>query len=663
MQEEIIVNVALAKKVTPDSIRHLAQHGDMIDSLTEDSVRPNRLMEKFKEDTWNTYENKFVYTLLEMTWEFVDKRYETIFAAMNGEVGAFMKLSNESVSFQERIKVNLDIRIQQEEDLLSSDEKNESIFSRIARIHRILGNFRASTFAKTMAKFGKIRPPLVRTNAIAKNPNFKACHKLWNFILAYTDVGYNINIYEQNTEIGDDFLQDIYNSIMVNYIILKNHLEVDQDRMIDPSKPFRKKEVKPKFIKEIVEEIVKDYDTPDVEVRKVLIEEITMEKLMQEEAATRRRLVKEKEEQDRIRAVEEERARKLQEEQEERERLRAEKIKKREEERLERERKAEEERQTREKARKELEEKKLVENVRAELDAVLQGRSAVLEERRIVAEKAEAERIAAQKAEEERIAAEKAEAERIAAEKAEAERLAAEKAEAERIAAEKAEAERIAREKAEAERKAAEKAEKKRLAAEKAAAARLAAKQAAAERIAAEKAEAERIAAEKAEAERIAAEKAEAERLAAEKAEAERIAAEKAEAERLAAEKAEAERLAAEKAEAERIAAEKAEADEADDNNDDSDNDDDGGAIVEASGIAGSTVPRKKLGRKKKKALKKIIEREATKGQRTDAGKREVPKTTVAPETPVRTETESQETQDKREDRVFLGLFGKKSNK
>ena len=66
MQEEIIVNVALAKKATPDTIQHLARHGDMIDSVKGTDVRPNRLMEKTKEDTWNTYENRFVYTLLEM---------------------------------------------------------------------------------------------------------------------------------------------------------------------------------------------------------------------------------------------------------------------------------------------------------------------------------------------------------------------------------------------------------------------------------------------------------------------------------------------------------------------------------------------------------------------------------------------------------------------
>ena len=218
-----------------------------------------------------------------MTWEFVDKRYEAIFAALNDEFGAYLKMEGESHSYQEALKYNIDLRIQQEEDLLSADEKNQSIFARIARLHRILGAFKASAFAKEMKKYAKIKPPLVPTNAIKKNPNFKACHKLWNFIMGYNDVGYKIDIFEQSNEIDESFATDIYNSVFFDYIILKNHLELDADREIDTSRQFKKKTLKPRYIKEIIEEIVKNYDLPDVEIRKVLIEEMTKAELMQEE--------------------------------------------------------------------------------------------------------------------------------------------------------------------------------------------------------------------------------------------------------------------------------------------------------------------------------------------------------------------------------------------
>ncbi len=326
MQEEIIVNVALAKRITPDTVQHLAQHGSMIDKFSEkEGVRPNRLMEKSKEDSWNTYENRFVYTLLEMTYEFVNKRYEALFGAMNEEEGAFLKISSEAKSYHESLDVNVDIRVRQEEDLLASDERNENIFARIARLHRLLTTFRSSRFAKDVSKYGKIKPPLVRTNAIAKNPNFKACHKLWNFILAYRDVGYTINIYDQSPVISDSFMMDIYHTIMFDYIILKNYLENPADREIHNNKNAKRKQLKPKFITEIIEEIVNNYDLPDVEVRKILIEEITKAQLMKEEAAERRRLVEEKERKMRRQKLEEAKEKARKEKEAQREKLRLEK--------------------------------------------------------------------------------------------------------------------------------------------------------------------------------------------------------------------------------------------------------------------------------------------------------------------------------------------------
>ncbi len=579
VQEEIIVNVALAKKITPDTVRHLAQHGSLIDRYDEvEGVRPNRLMEKSKEDSWNTYENRFVYTLLEMTYEFVNKRYEAIFAAMNEEDGAFLKLSTEAASYNESLSVNVDIRVRQQEDLLSADQKNESIFARIARLHRLLNNFRSTRFAKEVAKYGKIKPPLVRTNAIAKNPNFKACHKLWNFILAYNDVGYNINIYEQNPDISEDFMMDIYHSIMFDYIILKNYLDNPQDRQVHTNSKMKHRKLKPKFIKEIIEEIVKNYDLPDVEIRKILIEEITKAQLMKEEEAVRLKLVEEKEKEMRKRRQEEERERARKAKEELKERIRQEKEAEKERLRLEKEKQKEEERLQKQREQFQREEDTLevdivleIQKCREDIQAYLERKQAILEQQQKQAEEA----LQRQREEEQRkaqLAKEAAERER----QREAERLAREKAkEKERAAKEKAaqaEKERLAREKAkEKERAAKEKAaqaEKERLAREKAKEKERAAKEKAAQ------AEKERLAREKAkEKERAAKEKAaqaEKERLAREKAkEKERAAkakAAQAEKDRIAREKAKAkekERIAREKAklkEKERLAREKAKA-------------------------------------------------------------------------------------------------------
>ena len=105
---------------------------------------------------------------------------------------------------------------------------------------------------------------------------------------------------------------------MFNYLVLKGYLEDEKDRIAPAPVKTKKRALKPKFIKEIIEELTEDYDLPDIEIRKVLIEELTKEQLMLEEAEERRRLVEEQEQRKR---EEEERIRREKEAEEERLRL------------------------------------------------------------------------------------------------------------------------------------------------------------------------------------------------------------------------------------------------------------------------------------------------------------------------------------------------------
>lgn len=296
--KEEIVNVAVARQSTPDVIRHLTTHGAYVDEVNEDNVRPNHLLNKFNEDTWNTYENRFVFTLLEKTVDFVSKRYNALFAISGDEFGTFLKADTFSKNHQDYVKVNLDIRLRKNEEELNDDEDSTNILTRVAKLNEKLSIYNGSQFAKTMRMYARVKNPIVKTNAIRKNPNFKACYVLWEFLHAYTDIGYKIDIYEQSNQINAGFEEDIFHSIFFNYLILKNYLEQYQDRLIDTTRSYSKKTVKPRYIRQIVEEVVKNYDLPDVEVRKVLVDRVTKAQLAEMDSKERKRLVEEKQRQD-----------------------------------------------------------------------------------------------------------------------------------------------------------------------------------------------------------------------------------------------------------------------------------------------------------------------------------------------------------------------------
>ena len=349
-EEELIVNVANAKKAGSDVVRHLAQHASLVEKFdpVEGDVRPNRVMQRYREDTIGLYENRLVYTVMENAHHFVKIRNEAIFSEMSDEFGAKLKLQTEMDSATEHVHLDMFLHIRDIDSALDTDGKHISIFDRVARLHRILSLYMNSPFAQQMAKLPRVKGAITKTNVLKKNPNYRAIVKLGEFLADYTDIGYSVDIIEQNPVITPEFQRDIFHNVLFNYLVLKGYLEREKDRRMPAPSREKKRKLKPKFIKEIIEELTEDYDLPELEIRKVLIEELTKEQLMQEEHEERLRLVEEQEQRKR---EEEERIRKEQEA--EAERLRKEQ--EAEAERIRQEQAAEAERQRVEKLKREIE--------------------------------------------------------------------------------------------------------------------------------------------------------------------------------------------------------------------------------------------------------------------------------------------------------------------
>ena len=374
-EEEIIVNVANAKKGGSDVVRHLATHASLVENYNEESsdVRPSRVMQKLRDDTMGIYENRLVYSALERAFHFVKIRHDALFEAMGDEFGAKLKLKSDMVSATEAVHLDMFLHITDADGALDIDDKNREVFDRIARLYRVLSMHMNSRFARHMEGRPKITGAIMKTNVLKRDPNYRAIVELWEFLIQYDDIGYTIRVVEQNPVISEDFQRDIYHNILFNYLVLKGHLERDKDRMLPKPLKEKKHSLKPKFVKEIIEELTEDYDLPDIEIRKVLIEELTKEQLMLEEEAERRRLVEEAE---RRRAEEAERQRLAEEAEAERLRLEREA----EEERLRKEKEAEAARLLVERMEREQEARRRHKLFREELDRFF----ANIEERRIL---------------------------------------------------------------------------------------------------------------------------------------------------------------------------------------------------------------------------------------------------------------------------------------
>ena len=611
VQEEEIVPIERARKITNESIRHLAQHTNMIAKVEGDDVTPNQILNVFREESYEVYENRFVFTLMQNLVRFIDVRYNVLFNISDDDNMASLKMESDFTRGREKIQYKLEVSAQSAgseiEGEAGPEGENATAFQRIERVKRIINEYANSSFMKELRNCVPVRPPIMRTNAIQKNPNFRACLKLWQFIQSYNELGYEITVKESNDMVSAEYMNELNRMTALNYMMLKANTLSE-----DSVGKQKKRKLKPKLLKRLAEELVMDYDMEEVEIQRVFVDEVKRvsrkkiegEKKIQEaiqraldaenarkkaiEDKIKAKIAHEKEMERRRIAREKERARK----EKEKERQRIKREKEREKARI-----AKEKALAKEKARKE---KERAARLKAQEEARI-AKEKQREEMRIAREKAaklakiekekaakakakererKAKELAAQKAKEKAAAAKQREKAAIAkarAAQAEKERLAKEKAKQKAAAAKAAQAEkeRLAKEKAkEKERLAKEKAKQKEAAAKAAQAekdriakGKVKQKEAAAKAARAEK---ERLAKERAkEREKAAKEKAKAkekERIAkmrAAEAEKQRIAKEKAkEKERIAREKIkEQERAAKEKAkEKERIAREKARA-------------------------------------------------------------------------------------------------------
>jgi len=336
-EEELIVNVANAKRTGTEVVQHLAQHAALVEDFNEENgeVRPSRLMQRYREDSTNLYENRLIFTALENAYHFTKIRHDALFEAMNDEFGAKLKVRTDMASPTETVHMDMFLHINKVESFLDTDDKNFEVFSRISKIYRVLSIYMNTEFARQMSRLPRIKGTITKTNVLKKNPNYHKILLLFEFLKSYQDIGYTIRVVEQNPDVNEILQRDIFHNILFNYLVLKGYLQDEEDRQLAVQEKVKGRTLKPKFIKEIIEELTEDYDLPDVEVRKVLIEELTKADLMKEESAERHRL------------VEEQRQRKKAEE----ERIRQEKAAEKERQRLEREAEKERIRQEKEKER------------------------------------------------------------------------------------------------------------------------------------------------------------------------------------------------------------------------------------------------------------------------------------------------------------------------
>lgn len=285
--EQEVVPVSLAKKISADSVRHLSQNTQFLAPSDDGGVHPTKILNVNMAETYDLYENRFVYHLIQRLLTFVDKRTDVIFWSTGNEIRNRFTMHSKIGDAYEEIEYNVEMTVKDRQNFAENDADNMDTFMRIDRVRRLVMALRGSSFCQIMKGCSAVRSPIQRTNLIMKDPNYRKCFQLWQFMERYDKVGYSIQVKDSALAFDDEYLTQMYTNLINNYAVFKS-LASDERNLTELASEQREP-VEPKFVKEIKEEFVDSCDIPDVEVRKVFVEEVTQAQLDAEAALEEQR--------------------------------------------------------------------------------------------------------------------------------------------------------------------------------------------------------------------------------------------------------------------------------------------------------------------------------------------------------------------------------------
>lgn len=213
-EREEVLPIQLSKNINNRSIRHLAQHTDFIEKVEGDTITPSKILNVIHEETMQTYENRFVNTLIQRLYTFVDRRYSELQKRGTEESGVALDFDG---AFQfgttnGKIRFHIDVS-----DPAGGDAGDDS-FARMKRVREAIVRLLDSSFVRSMQD-SYIRPPVMRTNAIMKNKYLRQCLDLWDYIESYEKVGYIIDVQEKSEKPDEAFLTELYSLLSMQYMI------------------------------------------------------------------------------------------------------------------------------------------------------------------------------------------------------------------------------------------------------------------------------------------------------------------------------------------------------------------------------------------------------------------------------------------------------------
>ena len=254
-----VVPIEKIRKISKDTVVHLAKHSNMITHLPDEdsdsSVIPDQLYMVEKLSDYAVYENRFLYMMLSYIKNFIEYRLtkiDELRRSYTGDLNISKKITVKKRS------ITYDIQIQEnrtDNPYPIPDSQCDYLVKRISDCREIINALLNTDLMQQVAKSPMIKPPIVKTNVLKMNNNFKNALALYDYIASYKGDGFTseevvFNLAPYSDELADEIAES---ANLLSFLAYKagNKLDSSLERNYQSEEKRRKRDDEEKLVQRL----------------------------------------------------------------------------------------------------------------------------------------------------------------------------------------------------------------------------------------------------------------------------------------------------------------------------------------------------------------------------------------------------------------------------
>lgn len=260
INEEEVVKIERARRITVESIKNLSKNTNFIQEVDKKTgdVKPSKILNIDKEESYDTYENRLIYTLIQNMKFFISQKKKTLeqFQNSSSKNDKFLDYTGTSRLGDEKVDLNLSLSATTgNEDSDGETGNTDNLLERIAQLEVKISDLTNANVYKVIEKkhITLVREPIKKTNVVLKNVNFQYAMKLWSYLRDNMDDKTQKMDEKKDYDDNGDLKNMMDDSFFLNYLIM-NTIDKDKENELDSEE--KQKEVQNIVIDKMLEKVM-----------------------------------------------------------------------------------------------------------------------------------------------------------------------------------------------------------------------------------------------------------------------------------------------------------------------------------------------------------------------------------------------------------------------